>query len=258
MSGWSMGPGFEERVHQPEPVELALVGGAGPVLERVPDGAHTPDVIGHPGGRPVEGHREPALDMGPHLGAEAEVEAAPASPLEVPRDLRHREGAARERDRDVGADVQPAGRARREGEGQEGVCGSPRTSTRSRSPCAQTEAPPPPSARRERPASGYRCSFRLLSASLVNGVRPGPRMAGASSAWNRAPPPGSSGPAPANLCLGPTMHMVHSRGAGILPAWAMVSLRPTAGKTPALPGRLAHDLARMQRLRRLKRPGGGR
>ena len=115
------GAGIEERVHQTEPVELALPVGAGAVLERVPDGAHAPDVVGHPSGRPVEGHREAALDVRPYLGAEPEVEPAPAPPLEVPRDLGHRERAPRERDRDVGADLEPAGGARRKGEGQERV-----------------------------------------------------------------------------------------------------------------------------------------
>ena len=121
MSGWSNRPRVEEGVHQPEPVELPLPGGAGAVLERVPDGAHAPDVVGHPGGRPVEGHREPALDVGPYLRAEPEVEAAATPPLEVPRDLGHRERAPCERDRDVRADVHPAGRARGKGEGEERV-----------------------------------------------------------------------------------------------------------------------------------------
>src|SRR5579862_8956180 len=106
--------GREERRHQAELVVLPLEAGTRPVLPHVPDVADELDHLAQPraGCRPRCG--VPPLVVALHLRAEAEDEAATRRGLEVPRDLRVHQRAARERDRDVRADRRVIRRARRD------------------------------------------------------------------------------------------------------------------------------------------------
>ena len=92
--------GIEEVADQREAVEAAFVRRARGVLEGVQDRAEAADVVDDPRGRVVELGREPALDMGAHLGPEPEQQAPAAQALQVPGGLSHGERGARERDRD--------------------------------------------------------------------------------------------------------------------------------------------------------------
>ena len=69
---------IEERIHQPELVELALVGRPRIVLEGIPDRPHAADIVRDPRRRTVEGHGKAALHMGAHLGAEPQMKTAAA------------------------------------------------------------------------------------------------------------------------------------------------------------------------------------
>ena len=64
---------------------------------------------------------EPALDVGPHLGAEPEPQAPAARALQVPGGLRHGEWGTPEGDRDRRAQAHALGRERRGEQRQEGV-----------------------------------------------------------------------------------------------------------------------------------------
>src|SRR5229473_8588578 len=69
---------IEERAHQRERVEVALEREPMRLLERAPDVSKSRDVFFDPRRWPVVGHREPALDMRPHLRPEAQVESPAA------------------------------------------------------------------------------------------------------------------------------------------------------------------------------------
>jgi hypothetical protein len=77
--------------------------------EGVEAGAHRLDVVAQPRPRRVELHAVAALDVGPHLGAQAQPEAPAGGLGELPGGLGVDHGAARERHRDPGADVEVAG-----------------------------------------------------------------------------------------------------------------------------------------------------
>ena len=113
--------GVEEVADQREAVEAALVGRAGAVLESVPDRPQTADVVGDARRRVLELGREPALDMGAHLGPEPEQQAPAADPLQVPRGLCERIGGAGEGDRDPDPQPDALGRERRDQQRQERV-----------------------------------------------------------------------------------------------------------------------------------------
>ena len=73
--------GVEEIADQREAVEAALVSGAGAILEGIPDRPKAADVVDDARGRMLELGGEPALDVGPHLGAEPEQQAPAAHAL---------------------------------------------------------------------------------------------------------------------------------------------------------------------------------
>ena len=237
MSGWSMGPGVEERVHEREAIELALVGGTGAILEGVPDRAHAPDVVRHPGRGAIEGHREPALDVGAHLGADPEVEPATAPALEVPRGLGHREGAAGERDRDVGADVHPPGRSPPRGRGAGTGCESASN--------VHTQSKPMRSKRSAcSPIRSKGTSRIWVSIFISSSPSPSLRSSGllARTARNPERAQGIAGPSP---CRG-----AQAGGPRIRPA------RMRSGPTArASRGYFAMGPTRMQGWRRVKRSG---
>src|SRR5256885_13507448 len=87
-------------------------------LKRVPDITDQEDQLAEPRARRQPRRRVAALVVALHLRAEPEDEAAARGGLEVPGDLRVDERAAREGDRDVGADRDALGRGRGERGGQ--------------------------------------------------------------------------------------------------------------------------------------------
>ena len=117
------GARIEEVVDQGEPIESSLVARAGSGLKRGPDGPQAVDVVDDPSRGMVELGGEPSLDVGPHLGAQAEQQTAAARGLQVPRADRHRERSARKRHRDVRPDPEPLGGERRFEEREERVVG---------------------------------------------------------------------------------------------------------------------------------------
>ncbi len=97
------GARVEERRHQAELVVLALELWSPSVLEAVEHRLHAQDVLAQPRpGRRGPRRRVTPLDVGLHLGTEADREAALRKVLEVPRHLGGRHGAARKGDGDVG------------------------------------------------------------------------------------------------------------------------------------------------------------
>ena len=102
------------------PVELAAEVQPIAVLPGAEDGPQRGDQFPHPFHRPVEGCAVAALDLGPDLGAEPEGEPARAEQLVVVGLMGELNRIARERDGDVGHQIQPAGR-RRQGQRREHV-----------------------------------------------------------------------------------------------------------------------------------------
>src|SRR5438067_2553936 len=111
----------EHRIHQGELVEATFVCRLLAGLEGMPNGSQATNVIGEARYRLVVRHRVAPLDVSAHLGTEPEIEPSGARLLHVPRGLSHRHGAARERHRDVGAELQALGSLRSERDRQERV-----------------------------------------------------------------------------------------------------------------------------------------
>ena len=97
--------GSEEVGEQRERVEVAVEAQRLLALERTPDRPEREHVFPQLRSGMFERHREPALDVGLHLAAQTEGEPALARPGELPRGLRGDHGAAWERDRDRGTEL---------------------------------------------------------------------------------------------------------------------------------------------------------
>ena len=101
-----VGAGVERRGHQGVPVELAA---EVQPLTGLPGGEDRPqraDEFTHAGHRMVEGRPVALLDLGADLGAQPQGEPAPGEQLVVVGLVRQLNRVARERDRDVGHQVQ--------------------------------------------------------------------------------------------------------------------------------------------------------
>ena len=90
-------------------------------LPAPPDGAQGSHVLPQPGRRRAPRDAEPLLVVRAHLRAEPEHEPPARGDLQVPGRVRHGHRAARERDRDAGAERHPRGAHGRHAERQEGV-----------------------------------------------------------------------------------------------------------------------------------------
>ena len=111
----------EEGRHQGVLVELATVVEARADLEGGPDGAQGLDIIAQAGHRLVEAGAEAALDVGAHLGAEAEHKAPVRVGGEIPGKLGGDHRAAGEGDGHCAAEGDLLGVLGGDGEGQEGI-----------------------------------------------------------------------------------------------------------------------------------------
>ena len=99
---------IEQRHHQVDVVVLALHVQRHAVLPAVPDRANGRHILAHPWAGRRPGEAVATLDMRLHLRAEAEREAAMTQLLDRPRAERGHGRAAREGDRDRGAELQRA------------------------------------------------------------------------------------------------------------------------------------------------------
>ena len=117
------GARVEEVADQRETVELTLVSRAAAILKRIPDRPEAADVVDDPRRRVLELGGEPALDVGPRLGAKPEEQAPAAQALQVSGGLRHGERGAPEGDRDPRSEAHARGRKGRDEQRQEGIVG---------------------------------------------------------------------------------------------------------------------------------------
>ncbi len=115
--------GPEVRRHQRVARELALEAELAAGLPGIPDRAQREHVLAHPSGRPRPRHAVATLDVGSHLGAEAEREAAAAEALELPGRVGRLHRCAWERERDRGRDPGALGVLGGLGGGEERVAG---------------------------------------------------------------------------------------------------------------------------------------
>src|SRR4051794_4276945 len=97
----------EHRRHQRVPVVLALEAQRDAVLPGAPDRVQRADVLAHPRDRLAPRHREPPLDVGLDLRAQAQHEPAARVALQVVRAERQRHRRAGESDCDGRADRHP-------------------------------------------------------------------------------------------------------------------------------------------------------
>ena len=113
--------GIEGRDHDRVAEELALEAQRGAVLPGVEDRADREHELPHARRGPRPRHREAALDVRADLRTESEQEAPPGEGLHPVGEVREVHRAARERDRDRGAEAQPLGAIRRPHERQERI-----------------------------------------------------------------------------------------------------------------------------------------
>ena len=104
--------GRPRRRHERERPVVAFEGQLLVAVEGAEDGPHRQHVLLQAGSRAVERRRVAALDVGAHLRAEAEAEAAAAHVGQLPRRLRRHHRAAGEGDGHAGRQVEP-GRGQR-------------------------------------------------------------------------------------------------------------------------------------------------
>src|SRR5437867_3756269 len=115
------GPGVEERRHEIEAEEPTLEAQLGPVLPGLPDRPHGQDDLAHLRRRRLELHREAPLVVALDLRAQPEDESPARRLREIPRDVGADHRAARKRDGDRRAELDPGRHGRGDGERQEGV-----------------------------------------------------------------------------------------------------------------------------------------
>ncbi len=112
-------PGVEQGVHEREPVVLRLECGPSSRLEGLEHRLDAQDVVAQArAGRSVPISGVPAFHVAAHLRAQAQLEASARELLEVPCELGGDERAAREGDRDVGAELHALGVLGGDGERQ--------------------------------------------------------------------------------------------------------------------------------------------
>jgi len=115
------GAGVEEGAHQPVLVELAPKVQSGAVLPGVPDGSQGQDELAQSRGRRVPSHAEAALDVGFHLGAQAQDEPALGHLGQVPGDVGGAHRVAGKGHGDGRAQLDPLGVLGRQGQGQKRI-----------------------------------------------------------------------------------------------------------------------------------------